>query len=318
VGEDLVTAIVLWWLAKAFVHSNVGVLAGALWIVYPPEVVLSTWVTAEVLFTAAFVSGLAMYVAAVNTNDAGRSVLAGGLIAIATLFRATTILFPFVMAVDAVRQRAYRSIVWLIAGFTLGVGPWFVRNVIVLHDRIPVAVGFGSTFLQGADERTFTITGKRDNYPEIYEAAARDGITKPTDDRESGIDRFLFRVGAWEYRRRLATQPWSFLPFAAKKFLRLWYATESGGTRVQAMLALCSVPIVIPAFIQLWRLRRSRIAAFVFWSTLYFVALHIVTLPLNRYMLPVYALLMIPACQWWLEVALGVRYPTCPPAVVQS
>ena len=311
VAGDLVTALMIWWIGKTLVHPNVGILAGALWVVYPPELLLSTWITAEVLFTAAFVSGLAIYVAAVEENAADHAFVAGFATAIATLFRATTILLPLLLAADAVRHRAYRTAVWLLAGFVVVLMPWFVRNAVVLHDRIPVAVGFGSVFLQGADESTFTIAGKRDTYPRLYQEAARDGVLKPADDRESAIDGWMLKVGAWEYRRRLATRPWSFGPFAAKKFLRLWYATESGGIRVEAMLALCSVPIVVPAFIQLWKIRGSRIAVVVILPTFYLVVLHMVTLPLNRYMLPAYALLMVPASQWWLETLVRETYATC-------
>jgi hypothetical protein len=178
-----------------------------------------------------------------------------------------------------------------------------IRNVVVLSDPIPVSVGIGSVFLQGSDDRTFTIAGKATHYPAIFREAAENGVVKPEDPRESGIDRWLFRVGMYNWRKRLRTNPASIPPLIARKAVRLWYATESGALRQQMVLGVCSLLVVPAALLQLWAWRASQVGFFRMTLVVlcYFAVLHIVTLPLFRYIIPVYPILMVPAAAWWQD-----------------
>jgi len=310
---DLGTAIVLFFLGRSFVGLIQAALAGALWLLYPPEVALSTWITAETLFTTGLVAATALMLWAMATRRTSLSFLAGILLGIATLLRGTTILLPLAFVPLAVWHRTYRWILPLLAGFVIIVGPWAIRNRIVLDDPILVAVGFGGAFMQGADEEAFTIDGKHPAFSRMTESAARAGIEKPNNDHEGEIDSWLFRVGLHRYVERVRTEPWSLVPFMAKKTLLLWFSTESGSFRGQLILALCSLPIVVPGLFQMWRwaLAGTPFGAVLAVICGYFIVLHVATGPLNRYMLPVYPFLCLAASTWFLrfvDLRLHMRY----------
>jgi hypothetical protein len=181
----------------------------------------------------------------------------------------------------------------------LFVAPWTIRNLAVLDDFIPVATGTGSVMLQGSDERFFTGDGKKAYYPAIFQAAIEAGIDKPATDRESKQDEWLGRVGVWVQRRRIAERPMSAIPFFAHKLVRLWYGTETGGFRSQALLGLCAF-LVLPAGLwQLWRWRSSQpgVAYVALGSLAYLVLVHTATLPEARYTVPIFPVLMLGACR---------------------
>ena len=179
--------------------------------------------------------------------------------------------------------------------------PWTVRNWLVLDDPILVSVGSGSVFLQGSDEKVFTIDGKKTLYGNIYEAAARDGVERPAStDKESVKDNYMLKVGLHNYQTRLRERPLSFAWFGAHKLVRLWYGTESGALKQQSFLGLFSIFIVPLVLWQIWRWRKlqPQLAALTGVVVLYFVVLHVVTLPQYRYIHPIYPLLLLGTSQF--------------------
>jgi 4-amino-4-deoxy-L-arabinose transferase-like glycosyltransferase len=300
---DLATAMVLWWMGASYASSKVGVLAGVVWLLYPPEIVMSTWITSETLFTALLMCSVAAFLWSLERCYATRFVLAGILLGATTLCRSTTILLPGVLVLALLWRRPYRRAACFAGGFLVVVCPWAIRNMVVLRDPIPVSVGFGGAFLQGSDERVFTIRGKQTYYPQMYADAAKDGIVKPNTDHESQIDHWLFQIGLHNYRQRLKERPLSIIPFQLKKFLRLWYSTESGGLNGQLILGLCSLPIVLPG---LWHLSRgsevrSQLSIASGIVVLYFILLSSAIDPINRYVLPIYPILSLAGCDWLLR-----------------
>jgi hypothetical protein len=302
-GADLATALLLFVLAKRFLRWEVGALAGLFWLLYPPQVAISTWVTAETVFTTLVTWSFLAYHSAYENPSGARFVGAGCLQGITTLFRATTVLLPLALALPLLWKRSFRSAACFLLAYAAMIAPWAIRNQVVLNDRILVSVGFGGAFLQGADERLFTIEGKRQFYPEVHADARRNGVVRPASDHESEIDRWLFQVGWNAYKQRMATRPLSIVPFEAKKFLRLWYATEFGRFRSDLILGLCSLPFVLPGVWQLWKWGRmkSPVAMAGAITIGYFILLYWVVIPINRYMLPVYPILFLAASEWWLR-----------------
>jgi 4-amino-4-deoxy-L-arabinose transferase-like glycosyltransferase len=90
--------------------------------------------------------------------------------------------------------------------------------------------------------------------------------------------------------------------------LLLWYSTESGSFRGQFLLGLCSLPIVLPGLIRMWRwaVEGSMLGVICGIVVSYFILLHMATGPLNRYMLPIYPLLCLAASSWALDL-IGAR-----------
>jgi hypothetical protein len=185
------------------------------------------------------------------------------------------------------------------AGLFCIVFPWYIRNVVVLNDSIMVSVGSGSVFLQGSDDKCLTIEGKNSSYLSMYGDAMEAGWISEPNGKESDSDRRQLLVGLHNYWVRIKNRPFSMAPFLLHKVIRLWYGTESGGFAQQLALGMLSLLIVPAAIWQIGRWWRSgRSEALVIASLLgYFVVLHWITLPEYRYMHPVFPLLILAACQ---------------------
>ena len=294
---DLATALVLYWVAHRLGLRTCGLLAGCVWLLYPPAVVISTWITAETAFTTLFVLGMGLFAISLETKGATLA-LAGGLVmGAATMLRATPLFLPAVLLPASWRASAIGR--WWMFSIAMGmvVAPWLLRNLVVLDDPIPVAVGTGSVMMQGSDERFFTGDGKATYYPETFRAADQAGIHKPATDHESQIDRWMGRVGLWVQLTRLQQRPLSAIPFFAHKLVRLWYGTESGGLRQQVFLGFFALLVAPAGLWQLWLWRASypNFANVLLSAVAYFILLHTITLPEARYMFPIFPLLILPA-----------------------
>ena len=301
-AADLLVACWLYRLARRHLTPAAGVLAGLAWLLFPPALVFSTWVTAESLFTALLVLSVCLLVDALERQAPAGALGAGLTLGLATLFRGTCIWLPiFFLPLWLSRGWSRRLLLGLAftAGVAAVVGPWAVRNRVVLGDPILVSVGAGSAFLQGSDESVFTISGKQARYASMIAAARRDGVTRPAGDHESAIDNFMLRVGVHTYAVRWRERPWTFIPFGFHKLVRMWYGTESGDLLPEAGLASMAVLVVPLGLWQIWRWHAGRplLAWVCGLVVLYFIGLHEAVLPQYRYLHPIYPLLILGASQ---------------------
>lgn len=303
---DLLVACLLYHLAQSRLTPAAGILAGLAWLLFPPALAFSTWVTAETVFTALLVLSLFLLVGALEKKAPAAALVAGLVLGVATLFRGTCIWLPiFFLPLWLTRGWSRRLLIGL--AFTGGlasiVAPWALRNRVVLEDPILVSVGAGSSFLQGSDERVFTIAGKRAHYPAMIAAAKKVGITRPTSGRESDMDNWMLRVGLHNYAVRWRERPATLIPFGLYKLLRLWYGTESGDPLEEGTLALLAVLVVPLGLWQIWRWRVGQpVLAWVFGLVVvYFIGLHEAVLPEYRYVHPIYPLLLLGTSQAVLD-----------------
>ncbi len=308
---DLVVAACLYRLGQSVSQGAAGGLAAVGWLLYPPAIVMSTWITADTIFAALMILGLVfVYRAALESERSWQLTCAAGLlIGLATLFRPTTLLLiVFLLPFWISEKRLSNALVFLVAMSVL-IAPWTVRNWMVLEDRIVVATGTGSPFLLGTDEDEVQPPEKKDKFfaAAVREAAAV-GIQKPSEPMESKVDGYFFQMGLLKYKERARTRPLSFVPLFFLKFVRLWYATDMAKFKMQLALGLCSlavVPLGLRQICRWWATRRRLL--FVFGGVvLYFIGMHMVLLPLQRYTLPIYPILILAAAeQVWEWMPLG-------------
>jgi 4-amino-4-deoxy-L-arabinose transferase-like glycosyltransferase len=320
---DNCVALLLLALGKRVTSIAAGFWAGVLWLVFPPAVVISTWITSETLFTALLVLSIVVWIFGLAAPRGLRLSFAAGLaLGVASLIRGTTLLLPvgfFAMACLRGVSKGLVKSALLLLGMCLVVAPWTLRNLKVLGEPIVVQTGFGSFFLQGSRSEYFTIRGKLGAYPNLVREAAQDGLVKPTDAKATSHQRWLLSLGLRNYRLRMEQEPWSLLPFAAWKFGRLWYGTENGLAHRQTVLGLCSLLIVPAGALQIWRWRRSHAQLSMTLSllVLYFVLIPLVGLPELRYVMPVYPFLTFAAVHLYAELFAPSQNPQ-PASVVLS
>jgi 4-amino-4-deoxy-L-arabinose transferase-like glycosyltransferase len=289
-------------------------LAGVLWLLFPPAVVISTWITSETLFTMLLVLSMVILIWSLpQQRGIGSSFFAGLILGLATLVRGTTLLLPgFFFAISGFPSIPKRLLKCTLVpmGMCLLVLPWTLRNLHVLGEPIIVQTGFGSVFFQGSRSEYFTIEEKARAYPILVRQAVEQGLVKPTDGKNTSNERLLFDLGLREYRLRLEQEPLSFFPFVIHKFARLWYGMETGIFYKQLILGLCSLLVVPIAIFQIWFWRRDRLHLSMVLGILlmYFIALHVVGYPQFRYMISIFPFLIFSASHQYIKLLNVASY----------
>ncbi len=309
---DYCVALLLLFLGNRETSIEAGWLAGVLWLVFPPAVVISTWVTSETLFTMLLVLSMVMLIRSLSQQGGvGLSFAAGLTLGVTTLVRGTTQLLPvFCFAISCfqgIPKRLLKCTLFLI-GMCLLVLPWTLRNLYVLGEPIIVQTGFGEVFLEGSRSEYFTSEAMARSYPVLSRQAAEEGLVQPTDRKATSEDRWNFHLGLREYRIRLEQEPLSFFPLIIHKFARLWYGMDTGIFYKQLMLGICSLLIVPIGIFQIWLWRRDHQNLSILGIlALYFVILAVVSLPQLRYTISLYPFLIFSASHQYIKLFKVLR-----------
>jgi 4-amino-4-deoxy-L-arabinose transferase-like glycosyltransferase len=313
---DYCVALLLLFLGNRETSIEAGWLAGVLWLVFPPAIVISTWVSSETLFTTLLVLSMVMLIRGLSQQGGvGLSFAAGLALGVTTLVRGTTLLLPvFFFAISCFQSIPKRLLkcTLLLVGTCLLVLPWTLRNLYVLGEPIIVQTGFGASFLQGSRSEYFTIERKVRGYPILLRQAAEEGLVQPTDRKATSNENWFFNLGLRNYRLRLEQEPLSLFPFVIHKFARLWYGMETGILYKQLILGICSLLVVPIAIFQMWFWRRDHLHLSVILSLLflYLISLHLVVYPEFRYMIPIYPFLIFSASHQYIKLFKILRMYT--------
>jgi 4-amino-4-deoxy-L-arabinose transferase-like glycosyltransferase len=305
---DYCVALLLLFLGNRETLIEAGWLAGVLWLVFPPAVVISTWITAETLFTMLFVLSMVILIRSLSQQGGvGLSFAAGLALGVTTLVRGTTQFLPIfffaILCFQGIPKYLLKGTLFFI-GMCLLVLPWTLRNLYVLGEPIIVRTGLGVPFLQGSRSEYFTIEGMSRNAPVLRRQAAEEGLVEPTDRKATSKSRWYFHLGLREYRIRLEQEPLSFFPFVIHKFARLWYGMEEGIFYKQLILGICSLLVVPIGIFQMWLWKRGHLHLSMILSLLllYFIILHLISLPEFRYVLPLYPFLIFSASHQYIKL----------------
>ena len=292
---DSVTTCVVMLIAREILGFRTALVSGGLLVVYPFTIYASLYIGSETLFTLFLSCFVLFFLWATSSSRLGWYFLAGGALGVATLLRGTTQFFPIIAPVlllllyRTISKRVIVGYLGFCFCFILIIAPWTVRNYLVLNEIVPVATG-SSVLLQGSHEDLLTIEGKIPGFPKYFAELERRGISAPPPGAGTVLwDRYFFRAGLENYKIRAETDPLSFIPFMLLKFARIWYATESG--RNHAIILFANLPLYILAIVGIISLFKQRRAPQSIWILVfviaYFVALHWISLPLFRYVLPI-------------------------------
>ncbi|WP_410962035.1 hypothetical protein, partial [Salmonella sp. SAL4359] len=72
-------ALLLLFLGNRETSIEVGWLAGVLWLIFPPAVIISTWITSETLFTTLLVLSIVMLIRSLSQQRGVELSFAAGL-----------------------------------------------------------------------------------------------------------------------------------------------------------------------------------------------------------------------------------------------
>ena len=280
---DSLTVVLIYLVMKEIFDVETALLSAGIFTLYPFSTYLTISIASEPLFTF-FLSGFVLStVYAVRSTKVSHYCASGILLGLASLTRGTTQFVPLMLPVMLIlwgkRGRGFvLCYAALCLSFVLVILPWTVRNYVVLDDFIPLATGGGIVVLMGSSEEFLIIDGK----PAMLQRHVPPGGGKPSQN-----DKFYTRVGVEIHIAHLQTDPLGFAKFMVKKFGRLWYATESGKNHY--LILLSQLPLYVFAVIGVifaWMKGKTST-----WIPLciiaYFIALHWLSLPLFRYMIPI-------------------------------
>lgn len=289
---DSFTAMIIYMLFRELFDRPTGYLSAMIWALYPFAIYPTLYIGTETLFTFLVALWALLTTRALKDDRWGLYCAAGSVLGLATLTRGTTqfvpLLLPFVFLVSrGAIVRWFRQYGITLVCFVIVVLPWGVRNYLVLKEIIPIGIN-NTIVLWGSSEPLWTIDTRGREYPVLLAEAENKGVISTSKDL--GFvekDRNNVRLAVENYRKLFSENPANIVAFMAKKFLRLWYSTESGNNHGMSLFINCF--IYIPAgvgSIVAWR-RKKSVALALYGIIGYFALMHWLTLPLFRYMIPV-------------------------------
>jgi len=289
---DSIMIIITYSIILEIFGAPTGLLSAAILTIYPFSIYLVISIASEPLFTFFLSIFILLTIYAINSQKLRYYCAAGIVLGLATLTRAATQFLPLIFPIMILpfhrpRKEFLLNYMMFCLSFSFVILPWAVRNYVVLRDFIPVGTAGGVVILDGSSEKFFTIDGKSKEMPAYLDSLRAKGIVAPQEgSKPSQNARFLTRAGIENYKSRLQNDPFSFGSFLLSKFLRLWYSTESGHNQgIILAINLLIYPFALAGLVLAW-MKKKRMAWVLVCTLVYFVAIHCVSVPLYRYMVP--------------------------------
>lgn len=313
---DSATVGLVYLIARAIGSRRMAFMAALAYAVYPIAIRYCVEITAETPFTLLQTGAIAALVYGVADWRLRLFLGSGILWALAILTRSTPVLLPFVAAPVVVIVGRFRPRAW-IAGAVVAVATvvllaaWGIRNEKVLHEFMVVQSNSGTTFAYGADAAWWTLAGHPARYQYVEELIRR-GAIPAIASSQSDIDRRFWLAGIERYKSRWAENKIGSVTFFVRKFFRLWYGSESGQSlRALAIMQLPLLGLWVLGVVLRWR-QRTYVDVILLGVIGYYISLHVLMLPMLRYLFPAMPLIMIYATfgVWRLASSAASRADT--------
>jgi len=299
---DSSVCLVLFYIGKKVFNPTVGAIAGAIYAVYPMAAIVTSSVGDEVLFTFFFVIFILFTIELIDSPSKHKFATCGVILGLATLTRSTTQAFPFVFVlfflfIHGFNKKTIINLSLFFVCFLSLISPWIYRNYIVYGSLIPVALN-GTPVLHGSDQRFF-LTSTRDREMSLYfEELKSHGIYRPeksgTPQDVIDMDRYVVKAGIENYKTKWEKSPFDLLVFFLTKFKMLWYNTESGKNLMKVIIInLMIYPLALIGLIISFFSESLNKRIFLYIVLMYFIAIHLIPVPLFRYLLPIMPILII-------------------------
>ncbi|HEY2253480.1 MAG TPA: glycosyltransferase family 39 protein [Planctomycetaceae bacterium] len=292
-------------LGRELVDENTGLIAGFLAAISPALIGFSVLLLSETLFALALLASLIAFAKLVKADDEAAGVVskqrrvilaifAGVLFGAATLVRPTWLLVApafalFFLLTARNRKRRLSEFALVIAGLSLALAPWTIRNALVTGHFVPTTLWMGPSLYDGLSPQA---TGESK-----MEFVETDGWYSRPDVTEYEADRH-YRQAALAFAK---DHPGRACLLGLKKLWRFCNpfpnAEQFGDWGTWLVVGLFELPVLLLGVIGFWQVRNSpRTWVLSAGPVLYFALVHTVFIGSLRYRLPVeYALLVLSA-----------------------
>lgn len=263
--------------------------AGLFAALYPHLVFWTGYVLTETLYTGMVLLLLWMLARLVDSNlprwTLGLST--GVVAAAAALVRPVVFGFALVIAGAAsVAPRWRRLGLAGIAGLLLVMGPWTVRNALVLGAPVVTSTESGVVLWQGNSPGA---TGGSRGYVDGLDFDPLPQLDHlPEADRDAVYRREAL---AW-----MAEHPGRVAALAPRKTWNMWRPTYEGASRLNSLVTWATYPaLLVAAALGLWRTRRISVGRLLWVFLAYHLVVHALITGMIRFRVPIEAVLTIPA-----------------------
>lgn len=293
-------------LAYELFDRETAILAGGLAAIYPGAIAMSVLVLSESPFCPWMIAHLWCWLRA--TRGASRasrfrwSLTGGAMAAVATLIRPSWLLFtPFAFGCALVffRGRRRQLVVGLamLAGLTIVMLPWWVRNYRVAGVWVPTTLQVGASLYDGIRPNA---TGASDmRFMDRFREQQRDADRK-LELAASGFELRLSNRLKQAAIEHVQQEPLAVARLMARKFTRMWSplpnAAELQNSAFRILVAASYIPLLLASIVGVFRFGHRDWGCFLcLLPTVYFTSLHMVFVSSIRYRLPAMLILTVLA-----------------------
>jgi 4-amino-4-deoxy-L-arabinose transferase-like glycosyltransferase len=293
-GVGTVACGLTYWLGRELCDAKIGLIAAIYVALSPTQILFSVLLLSETVFAVTLLASLLTFVSLDRFKERksfhggfdGTAMFAGMMIAVATYMRPTWLYVgPLIAVFVLCSRRGGRSthsilisLSWLVAGVTLLLAPWIIRNYAVTEQHIvPTTLWVGPSLYDGLHPEA---TGDSD---------------MAFFDREQRLSRLSEYEMDREYRGRaiafLREHPLRSMWLAIKKQQRYWSllpnARQFRQASLQTMVMIAVIPLFFFAACGAWLARRNFfLLAMTTGSLMLFAGLHLFFVGSLRYRLP--------------------------------
>ncbi len=282
-------------LARRLFGGTVAWVAFILTLLLPDLFVIVTFLYTETLFIFFLLFEFWLLYRLLEHPSPGRAALAGLVGGMVTLIRGVTLWLPLLLLPILIiyfgYKRALQSVVLFVVFMSIPILPWMYRNIRTFDAMVPVAVGTGDVLWTG-------------NYLPHDGKYSYDKTMAVMDSIAAGLNQVQReeRLLA-EAKRHMAQNPSATARLLVKKFFRFWFwvyeATPGGTVRnthsmTRIVLSLGYYPLLILFLFGLWLSRRRwRQLLLLYLFCAYYTAIHVLTLVVPRYRIPILPIMAI-------------------------
>lgn len=284
---DSFTVVVSFLIANRLFSRKVAFFSSLVISLYLPFVHLFTYALSDNLFILLISLFTYFFIKTFEDTYKGNSIKCGIFLGLAILCKPIPAFVPVFIFIGwficyyKLYKLVFKRFIILLITLVCLIGPWTLRNYITFHEFIPLTTGPAESVLMysyedqlkpSADNKRFSLYGEKDEIKRIQnlEGSKRTlAVFKETFDR-------------------IKKSPCLFLKLVGIKFLRFWYASDSG--KFDNVLVFLQFPILVLgilgmiAFCILDNWKRVFPIALV---VLYFVLLHSFVGAFARYSMPI-------------------------------
>ena len=217
------TALIGYLVARLIFKGKLALLSLLLIGLWPPLIVFSTRIMSEVLNTFLLSLSILCLVMLIRRRSIILAFIAGLLMGITTLCKATTALFPFfvfffLILVYPSRKQALCHGLILILAAAIAISPWTIRNYVEFRTFIPLQLGVSPGFWVGTD---ISEGGRWQGEDKMLHHK----FSKPLRDDHLYVERFYFK----EAMESIKENPGGYLTLLVKKAGGFWRRPSVGG-----------------------------------------------------------------------------------------